>query len=338
MYILVNCILLHSFLMSAMITPAELTAKQPAEPPVLAATEKHAHQVIVISGRGHVTTAVTEPTENCKLEAALWSLCKLSSSKEFGQKAEWVLPPDIQSDAHFCVGLYATTHPGHHCDPNQYDFPPPVENTFFYGKVVLVAFTSTGVPTSLSKEMWEQTFNFHVEGIEDLDDTKEMDDDDLENEFGDDSSYEGDDVDIAPAARAKPRRASLRSASKKDKKPKKTGKKGGKKRTDESDGEDDDKKYTRAGYLKDGFVVDDDDDAGSDSEDEYDDNSDNSTEDMNDSIYDELESDGGIDDDEDDSDYEDDCESQLSQESYEIEEPSEDEEEEARPKKRARTA
>lgn len=78
------------------------------------------------------------------------------------------------------ISLYAKTK-GKANSENKYDFPPPADKLFF-GNCVLVAETDTFV--SLTKDLWGVIYETLFGGFENLDDTKEEDDneeDDLTN-------------------------------------------------------------------------------------------------------------------------------------------------------------
>ena len=90
---------------------------------------------------------------------------------------------------------------------NKYEFPPPIDNTLFFGSCVLVNKVNN-IPTHLTSNEWNSIYNHLYGGFEDLD--------------AEDS--------------------------------------------DESEDEDENLPKTKSGYVKDDFIVDDDEDDESDSE------------------------------------------------------------------------
>jgi len=79
------------------------------------------------------------------------------------------------------ISLYAKTK-GKANSENKYDFPPPVDTNLFFGNCVLVA-ERNGV-VSLTKDLWANVYETIFGGFENLDDTKDEDDneeDELEN-------------------------------------------------------------------------------------------------------------------------------------------------------------
>ena len=71
------------------------------------------------------------------------------------------------------ISLYAKTK-GKVNSENKYDFPPPVDVTLFFGNAVLVAQTDKFI--SLTKDLWGVVYETLFGGFENLDDTKEVDD------------------------------------------------------------------------------------------------------------------------------------------------------------------
>lgn len=76
------------------------------------------------------------------------------------------------------IVLYGKTT-GRANQENKYEFPPPVDNTLFFGNCVL-ANMSDGVITNLSVDEWEEIYNYLYGGFEDIGDDDEDDDDEEE--------------------------------------------------------------------------------------------------------------------------------------------------------------
>jgi hypothetical protein len=70
------------------------------------------------------------------------------------------------------ISLYAKIK-GKANSENKYDFPPPVDVKLFFGNCVLVAHRDTFV--SLTKDLWGVVYETLLGGFENLDDTKEQD-------------------------------------------------------------------------------------------------------------------------------------------------------------------
>ena len=101
--------------------------------------------------------------------------------------------------ASYSISVYGKTN-GRANQENKYEFPPPIDNTLFFGSCVIIN-KQAEIPTSITSKEWDKIYDHLYGGFEDL---------------GEEDSEE------------------------------------------ESDDEDDDVIKTKAGYAKDGFVVDDD--------------------------------------------------------------------------------
>jgi hypothetical protein len=99
----------------------------------------------------------------------------------------------------YSISVYGKTN-GRANQENKYEFPPPIDNTLFFGSCIIIN-KRAAVPNSITAKEWDKIYDHLYGGFEDL---------------GEEDSAE------------------------------------------ESDDEDDDVIKTKAGYAKDGFVVDDD--------------------------------------------------------------------------------
>ena len=69
---------------------------------------------------------------------------------------------------------------------NKYDFPPPVDETLFFGPCILVGTDlESGKPVDLEEEDWEEIYDFLFGGFEDLDsdDSENYEDVDTDDEL-----------------------------------------------------------------------------------------------------------------------------------------------------------
>jgi hypothetical protein len=135
-------------------------------------------------------------------EAELYKKAGFKTAEGFKLQTTWSIPQVKVNnvDKKYTISLYGKTN-GRAGQENKYDFPPPVDNTLFFGACVLVN-NVDGVAQSLSKPEWKAIYEHLFGGFEDIGD--------------EDSEVSVDDVDENV-----PR--------------------------------------TREGYVKDGFIVDDDD-------------------------------------------------------------------------------
>ena len=112
----------------------------------------------------------------------------------------------------YIVKVYARNK-GNHNQVNKFEFPPPIDNSLFYGTCAVVLLDSNSNILDLTYSLWKQLYEKIYGGFENLKDTEEDD----ENE------------------------------------------------EDELKNISNDKKTKKTGYLKDGFVVDDDDKSSNES-------------------------------------------------------------------------
>jgi len=93
-------------------------------------------------------------------EDTLHKKCGFKKPEHFGLQHEWTLDPV------FKVRLYAKTS-GKAGSENKYDFPPPMDNTLFFGTCCVVLIANTQ-PTSLTLERWGQIYEQLFGGFEDI--------------------------------------------------------------------------------------------------------------------------------------------------------------------------
>ena len=133
------------------------------------------------------------------VEDELYKKAGFKSKEGFAKHAEWNV---TVKNTPSTVVLYGKTT-GRAGQENKYDFPPPADNTLFFGSCVLVCKSGENV-VDISQSDWEKIYEHLFGGFEDIN--------------ADDSEDEEDDSE-----------------------------------------EDEDVPRTKEGYVKDGFIVDDDD-------------------------------------------------------------------------------
>ena len=69
---------------------------------------------------------------------------------------------------------------------NKYDFPPPIDNTLFFGSVALVAVRPDGAAVDLKLTAWEMLYEQLFGGFEDLKDTESADENEADDEDDED--------------------------------------------------------------------------------------------------------------------------------------------------------
>ena len=80
------------------------------------------------------------------------------------------------------VKLYAKKN-GRAGQENKYDFPPPMDNTLFFGSCILVGYNATTKEViDLGEDDWEEIYEYLFGGFEDIDGSDEEDEDDVDTE------------------------------------------------------------------------------------------------------------------------------------------------------------
>ena len=111
-------------------------------------------------------------------ENELYKKAGFKSAEGFELQTEW--GAEIKSKS-FSVSIYGKLN-GRAGQENKYEFPPPIDNTLFFGSCVIVN-KKHGEPVSISKEEWNAVYQHLYGGFEDIgdedsEDEEETDEDD----------------------------------------------------------------------------------------------------------------------------------------------------------------
>jgi hypothetical protein len=114
-------------------------------------------------------------------ESDLYKKAGFKSADGFKHAQTWTIDAANKT---YNISLYGKTD-GRAGQENKYDFPPPVDNTLFFGSCVLVNNLSEDKNTidSVSKDEWKVLYDHLFGGFEDLgsEDSEESDDEDDED-------------------------------------------------------------------------------------------------------------------------------------------------------------
>jgi hypothetical protein len=106
---------------------------------------------------------------------SLYKKCGFKSADNFTDHVEWKATVDRVK---YFVKVYGKTT-GRANSENKYDFPPPIDNTLFFGNCIIVAYvqTSTGDKqiVELRLDVWTKIYEKLFGGFEDLITTAEED-------------------------------------------------------------------------------------------------------------------------------------------------------------------
>jgi hypothetical protein len=155
-------------------------------------------------------------------EEELFKKCGFKKMDGFSKQIDWPIKMDGQK---YCISMYGKTD-GKANMENKYDFPPPVDNKLFFGCCVLVGQirddNNKKIPINLSLDLWHKFYDKLFGGFEDLTTGKNANTNtNNKDKDNDNDDDEDDDDEIAIIPKSK--------------------------------------KTKQGGYLKDGFVVDDND-------------------------------------------------------------------------------
>ena len=107
-------------------------------------------------------------------ESQLYKKAGFKSAEGFEIQTEWGAEVN---NIKYSVSVYGKTN-GRAGQENKYEFPPPIDNTLFFGACVLVN-KQNGVPTTITKDEWKLVYDHLYGGFEDIgdEDSEESDDD-----------------------------------------------------------------------------------------------------------------------------------------------------------------
>lgn len=129
-----------------------------------------------------VTVLIVEKSGNIKEqnikfdENDLYKKAGHSSQTGFKCYAEWNI--EDLNDKPYNISVYGKTN-GRANSENKYEFPPPIDNTLFFGNCVIVN-KSNNMPVSITCDEWDDIYEYLYGGFEDLgdEDSEEDEDDD----------------------------------------------------------------------------------------------------------------------------------------------------------------
>ena len=129
-----------------------------------------------------VTILIVEKSGNIKEqnikfdENDLYKKAGHSSQTGFKCYTEWNI--ENLNDKSYNISVYGKTN-GRANSENKYEFPPPIDNTLFFGNCVIVN-KHNNVPISITCDEWDDIYEYLYGGFEDLgdEDSEEDEDDD----------------------------------------------------------------------------------------------------------------------------------------------------------------
>jgi hypothetical protein len=137
--------------------------------------------IIVIEKNGDIKVQRFEKFKECDL----YKKCGFRKSEGFTNVAEWTVKG-------WRIMVYARTQ-GKSGQENNYDFPPPIDTTLFFGNVGVLCYDKDG-KLSADESTWNKLYEELFGGFENLDDTAQEDeeeDDELDDVSDEDKTKTG---------------------------------------------------------------------------------------------------------------------------------------------------
>ena len=114
-------------------------------------------------------------------ELELYKKAGLKSSNGFNNRTIWNI--DGIKGKSYHLSLFGNID-GRANSENKYEFPPPVDNTLFFGNCILINKDDDDVPIDITQKEWTEIYDHLYGGFDDIGD--ENDDEDTEEDEDDD--------------------------------------------------------------------------------------------------------------------------------------------------------
>ena len=119
-------------------------------------------KVVLIDKNGTISTS----NVNNINEETLYKKCNLRNDKDFSKRTEWSYK---KNNNDYVIRLYAKDN-GRANSENKYDLPPPVDETLYFGKLLLACYDkNNNTYVDFTKEEWEAKYEKLFGGFENLD-------------------------------------------------------------------------------------------------------------------------------------------------------------------------
>ena len=137
--------------------------------------------IILIDKFGKIKTLQVNAKELKKED--LYKKCGFKKDNDFSKQSEWKITIEKQK---YCISVYAKTD-GRANSENKFDFPPPIDNTLFFGTCAVISEIKDAESgdyklSDLSIDLWEKIYEKLFGGFENLKDSL-IDDENEEDEL-----------------------------------------------------------------------------------------------------------------------------------------------------------
>jgi hypothetical protein len=114
-------------------------------------------------------------------ESELYKKAGFKTKDDFAYRASWNV--EEINNKNYSVSVFGKIT-GRANSENKYEFPPPIDNTLFFGSCVIVNKNKDNQAISITEEEWESVYEYLFGGFEDIGD---KDSDDIDSEDEDDA-------------------------------------------------------------------------------------------------------------------------------------------------------
>jgi hypothetical protein len=135
--------------------------------------------IILIEHNGNIKNVKTKDLTR----DTLYKKCGFRSNENFERTTTWEVELNKEM---FIIELWAKTD-GKANNENKYDFPPPVDNSLYYGTSALIRVDEKDHIINLTSDVWLKLYEKLFGGFEDLDDDGGEEE---EEDFGDEEEEE----------------------------------------------------------------------------------------------------------------------------------------------------
>jgi hypothetical protein len=113
-------------------------------------------------------------------ETELYKKAGFKTTDGFKSHTEWNI--EHLNDQQYNISVYGKTK-GRANQENKYEFPPPIDNTLFFGSCLLVN-SQNGIPVSLRAAEWETVYDYLYGGFEDIGDDGDEESEETDEDSG----------------------------------------------------------------------------------------------------------------------------------------------------------
>ena len=148
--------------------------------------------IILIEHNGNIKNVKTKELTR----DTLYKKCGFRSNENFERTTTWEVEHNKEM---FIIELWAKTE-GKANHENKYDFPPPVDNSLYYGTCALIRVDEKDRIINLSADVWLKLYDKLFGGFEELDDDGGEED---EEDVGDEEEEEEEEIINKPKKKGK---------------------------------------------------------------------------------------------------------------------------------------